>query len=43
LPDHTIIDFVPGIGITGYSYIHHGTVSEVKVKLVDFRVGGKDE
>lgn len=43
LPDHTTIDFIPGIGITAYSYVHHGTVSEVKVKLVDFRVGGKDE
>lgn len=43
LPDHTIVDFVPGVGITGYTYIHHGTVSEVNVKLVGFQTGGNDE
>lgn len=42
LPDHTIVDFVPGIGITRYRYAHHGTVSEIDVKLVDFRTGSKE-
>lgn len=40
-PDHQIIDFVPGIGITRYIYGHHGTVSEIEVKLVEFRRGEK--
>jgi len=39
LPDHQIVDFVPGIGITRYVYGHHGTVSETDVKLVEFRRG----
>ncbi len=38
-PDHEEIDFVPGIGITRYTYGHHGTVSETDVKLVEFRRG----
>lgn len=37
--DHTIIDFVPGIGITSYVFAHHGTVSEVDVKLVEYHPG----
>lgn len=39
LPDHTIVKFVPGIGISGYQYVHHGTVSEVNVWLVEFHPG----
>ncbi len=39
LPDHQIVEFVPGIGITRYVYGHHGTVSETDVKLVEFRRG----
>lgn len=42
LPDHTILDFVPGIGIARYRYVHHGTVCEVDVKLVDYRRGCKE-
>jgi len=34
-PDHTIIGFTPGIGITHYTYQHHGTVSDVDAKLVE--------
>lgn len=34
-PDHTIISFAPGIGITHYTYQHHGTVSDVDAKLVE--------
>lgn len=40
-PDHTIIEFVPGVGITRYVYSHHGTVSEVEARLIEFRRGRK--
>jgi hypothetical protein len=37
LPDHTFIDFVPGVGITRYIYYgHHGTLSEADLKLVEY-------
>ena len=36
-PDHQIVEFLPSIGITRYIYQHHGTVSEVDVRLIDFR------
>jgi hypothetical protein len=39
LPDHTIFSFIPGIGITRYQYVHHGTDSEVDVHLVEFHPG----
>jgi len=35
-PEHAIVTFVPDIGATSYIYSHHGTVSEVAVKLVEF-------
>jgi hypothetical protein len=34
-PDHQIWSLVPGIGFTAYDFSHHGTVSEVHVKLVE--------
>ena len=34
-PDNDQIDFVPGLGITSYSYLHHGTTMEVNVHLVE--------
>jgi hypothetical protein len=37
--DHTYFDFVPGIGISSYLFGHHGTVSEVDVKLVEYHPG----
>jgi hypothetical protein len=37
-PDHSIFSFVPGVGITRYQYVHHGTVSEVDVQLVEFHL-----
>ena len=37
-PEHEIVTFVPGVGITAYVYAHHGTVSEVNVRLVERRV-----
>jgi hypothetical protein len=39
LPDHVRLEFVPGIGITQYEYGHHGTVSVVDVKLVEYHPG----
>jgi hypothetical protein len=40
LPDDSEFDFVPGLGITGYGYHHHGTVAETEVRLVEFHPGG---
>lgn len=34
LPDHTITEFVEGIGITRSQYVHHGSPCEVDLKLV---------
>ncbi|MGH9862596.1 MAG: hypothetical protein ACRD35_04155 [Candidatus Acidiferrales bacterium] len=39
LPDHTVVDFVPGVGIIHYVYAHHGTVAEADVKLVEYHAG----
>jgi hypothetical protein len=36
LPDHQIATYVPGIGLTAFEYSHHGTVSEVHMKLAQF-------
>jgi hypothetical protein len=37
MPDHQVMTFVPGLGITRYQYAHHGTVSQVDLRLVEFR------
>jgi hypothetical protein len=37
LPDHEVLDFVPGVGITRYVYSHHGTVADTDVRLVAVR------
>lgn len=42
-PDHVIVEFVPGIGIVHYIYVHHGTVSEVDVTLVEYHPGSEPE
>jgi hypothetical protein len=40
LPDHVIITFVPGIGITSYHYADNGPVREsVDVDLIEFHNG----
>jgi len=39
LPDYQVVTYVQGIGVTAFEYVHHGTVSEVDVKLVEFHVG----
>ncbi len=38
-PEHTIIDIVPGVGITRFVYIHHGSVAETDVKLIEYFPG----
>ena len=35
-PDHQILDFVPGLGIVGYEYVHHGTLAETRLCLIEF-------
>lgn len=39
MPDASRMCFVPGIGISCYSYVHHGTVSEVDVHLTEYYPG----
>ena len=38
-PDHSIMNFIPGVGISGYEYHHHGTVSDVEVRLIEYHSG----
>ena len=38
-PDHSIINFIPGVGISGYEYHHHGTVSDVEIRLIEYHSG----
>jgi hypothetical protein len=33
-PDEQTMDFIPGIGLTTFIYVHHGTISEAHLKLV---------
>jgi hypothetical protein len=40
-PDHQIIDYVPGIGMTHYEYVHHGSVSEMDMKLLEIHLQNK--
>ena len=40
-PDRESIQFVEGLGITKYIYSHHGTISNVYVKLVEYHAGIK--
>lgn len=39
LPDDQVVTYVQGIGVTAFKYVHHGTVSEVDVELVEFHAG----
>lgn len=36
MPDHQVIDFVPGIGVVAFAYGHHGTVSSTDLRLIEF-------
>ena len=40
LPDEQTLTLVPGVGITSYAYLHHGTIAEADVHLVAFHRGG---
>ena len=39
MPDSSSFGFIPGVGISGYAYRHHGTISEVDVHLIEFHPG----
>jgi hypothetical protein len=41
-PDDTEVEFVPGLGITAYSYHHHGTTADTELKLLEFHPGGSN-
>jgi len=34
-PEHAFLEFVVGVGITAYTYVHHGTKGDCEVKLVE--------
>jgi hypothetical protein len=36
-PDHQILDIAEGIGIARFRYVHHGTVDECDLRLVELR------
>jgi hypothetical protein len=38
-PDRQTVYYVPNIGITRFTYVHNGTVSEVDVKLTEYKAG----
>lgn len=37
IPDYKEMEFVPQLGIVGYTYRHHGTAAEADLHLVEFR------
>ncbi len=37
-PDHSIFEFQPGVGITGYQFEHHGTVMKLNMKLISQKI-----
>jgi hypothetical protein len=37
--DNQTLEFVPGLGITHYTYVHNGTTAEADVRLVEFHLG----
>jgi hypothetical protein len=39
-PDDSEFEFVPGVGLTSYSYHHHGTVADTELRLVEVHLGG---
>ncbi|BDU72756.1 hypothetical protein [Mesoterricola silvestris] len=36
-PDQQTVEFAPGIGITGFTYEHHGAVARTRVRLIAHR------
>jgi hypothetical protein len=41
MPDRMEVGFTPGVGITKFYYIHHGTIAEVKLELSGFEIHQK--
>jgi hypothetical protein len=41
LPDRMEVGFTPGVGITNFYYVHHGTAAEVKLELSGFEIHQK--
>lgn len=39
MPDHSMIQFIQSIGISRYVYRHHGTISDVDVRLIEYYAG----
>lgn len=39
LPDEETLTLVPGIGITSFAYLHHGTIAEANIHLVAYHLG----
>jgi len=40
LPDEEKLTLVPGVGITSFAYVHHGTIAEANVHLIAYHRGG---
>ena len=38
-PDHMLVRVVPGVGITRFTYQHHGTVASAEARLVTYSPG----
>lgn len=38
VPDHQIVQFAPRLGVTRYTYAHHGTVASASATLLSVRV-----
>jgi hypothetical protein len=36
VPDDTVMELVPGIGLLSYKYHHHGSVADTELQLVEF-------
>jgi hypothetical protein len=36
LPDHTVMELVPGVGLLSYQYHHNGSVADTELQLVEF-------
>jgi hypothetical protein len=43
MPDHQLVAFLPGLGVTRYVYGHHGTTAETDARLIEFRRGRPGE
>jgi hypothetical protein len=38
VPDHQILEFAPGLGVTRYTYVHHGTMATTSATLISARL-----